>query len=144
MNDEEFKELFWSLWKYDKSEINQDNWLGLCYAYTWFEILKKSNFFKELIQTNFKKVWEWKWEVRIPFCNPNWYWMKVNINEIFDENWKDRKYSFIPFFEIFFISLFDSIYSSSTKLKWHFNILGYNILEFDNIFLILLNDNVLA
>ena len=96
MNDEEFKELFWSLWKYDKSEINQDNWLGLCYAYTWFEILKKSNFFKELIQTNFKKVWEWKWEVRIPFCNPNWYWMKVNINEIFDENWKDRKYSFIP------------------------------------------------
>ena len=95
MNDEEFKELFGSLWKYDKNEIVQNNWLWLCFVYTWFEILKKTNFFKELIQTNFKKVWKWKWEIRIPFCNKNWYWIKVNINEIFNKDWKDKELSFI-------------------------------------------------
>lgn len=96
MSDEEFKELFWNFWKYGKSEIYQNNRLWLCYSYTSFEMLKKCNFFRELIQTNFKRIWEWKWEVKIPFCDSNWYWIKVDINEIYDENWKDRLYSFIP------------------------------------------------
>lgn len=96
LDDDKFIELFWWMWKYDKSEIKQDNNLWLCYAYTGFEILKKSNFFKELIQTNFREIWEWKREVRIPFSDPNWYWMKVDENEIFDENWNDRQYSFVP------------------------------------------------
>lgn len=96
MDDDKFIELFWWTWKYNKSEIKQDNHLWLCYAYTGFEILKKSNFFKELIQTNFREIWEWKREVRIPFCDSNWYRIKINKNEIFDENWKDREYSFIP------------------------------------------------
>lgn len=96
MSDDKFIALFWWTWKFNKEEIKQDNKLWLCYAYSGFEILKKSNFFKELIQTNFKEVWEWKREVRIPFCNPNWYRIKVNKNEIFDENWNDREYSFVP------------------------------------------------
>lgn len=96
MDDDKFIELFWWTWKYNKSEIKQDNHLWLCYAYSGFEILKKSNFFKELIQTNFREIWEWNREVRIPFCDPNWYRIKVNKNEIFDENWNDREYSFIP------------------------------------------------
>ena len=96
MDDDKFIELFWWTWKYNKSEIRQDNHLWLCYAYTGFEILKKSNFFKELIQTNFREIWEWKREIRIPFCDTSGYRIKVNKNEIFDENWKDREYSFIP------------------------------------------------
>ena len=96
LEDDKFYTLFWWTWKFNKEEIKQDNHLWLCYAYTGFEILKKSNFFKELIETNFREVWDWKREVRIPFCNPNWYRIKVNRNEIFDENWKDREYSFIP------------------------------------------------
>lgn len=96
MDDDKFIELFWWIWKYNKSEIKQDNHLWLCYAYSGFEILKKSNFFKEIIQTNFREVEEWRWEIRIPFCDTNGYRIKVNKNEIFDENWKDREYSFTP------------------------------------------------
>lgn len=89
LSEKEFLDLFKWTWKYNKSEIKQNNRLWLCYAYTWFEMLKKTIFFNELIQTNMKSNWVWKREVRIPF-NSKWYRMKVSQEEI------DKNYSFIP------------------------------------------------
>ena len=52
LSEEKYKEYFWWKWKFDKHEINQwDIWL--CYLYSWLEILKKTNWFAELMQTNF-------------------------------------------------------------------------------------------
>lgn len=75
-----FKKLFWWSGKFWKTSINQKK-LWLCYAYTWFELLKKTNWFDELIQTNLKETAKWR-EVRLPFCGKNWEWIKVNKNEI--------------------------------------------------------------
>ena len=97
ISEEKFKELFWWSGKYWKTEINQ-RWIGLCFAYTWFELLKKTNWFDELIQTNLKENENW-WEVRFPFCDPNGIWIKVNKEEIDKEltipekDWKDRTFS---------------------------------------------------
>lgn len=87
--EEEFLDLFEWAWKYNKSEIKQNNRLWLCYAYTWFEMLKKTNFFNELIKTNMRRTWIWNREVRIPF-NSKWYRMKVYKQEI------DKYYTFTP------------------------------------------------
>jgi len=80
ISEEKFKELFKEKGKYNKAEINQ-TWLWLCYMYTWFEILKKSNFFNELIQTNLKETENW-WEVRLPMWDKNWKRIKVKKEEI--------------------------------------------------------------
>ncbi len=66
--------------KYWISDINQWN-LWCCYAYTWFELLKKSNFFETFIKTSIKQTNEW-WEVKIPLWDLNWHIIKVNKNEI--------------------------------------------------------------
>jgi hypothetical protein len=90
ISKERFEELFWWSGKYWKAEINQWN-LWLCYAYTGFELLKKTNWFEEIIQTHLKETTEW-WEVRLPFFNENWTRIKVNRDEIdkklIFENWK--------------------------------------------------------
>ena len=86
----------WQIWKYWKIEINQ-TWLWYCYAYTWFELLKKTNGFNELIQTNLRETENW-WEVRLPFCDKNWTWIKINKDEIdkkfiIEEDWEERNVS---------------------------------------------------
>lgn len=110
-----FIELFWWAWKYWKTEINQ-RWIWICYAYTWFEILKKTNWFDELIQTNLKETLNWR-EVRLPFCDKNWKWIKVNKEEIdkeisiTDRNWNteissinsESEYLWFKILEIAFI-----------------------------------------
>ena len=82
LNDSEFKELFWGVWKYWKWEIRQW-WLGYCYLYNAYEILKKMNYFEVLIKTNLKKIknWDW-WCVRLPMWQFNWQWIKVSKNEV--------------------------------------------------------------
>lgn len=94
ISKEKYRELFWWNWKYWKTDINQ-TFIWICYAYSWFEILKKTNCFDELIQTNLKENLDgtW-WEVRVPFCDNNWEWIKINKDEIdfkFErkyENWE--------------------------------------------------------
>lgn len=85
ISKETFRDLFWWNGKYWKPEIRQKS-LWLCYAYTWFELLKKTNWFDEIIQTNLKETENWR-EVRLPFCDENWKWIKVNKEEI------DKKFS---------------------------------------------------
>ena len=80
ISKEKFKELFWWSGKFWKAEINQRN-LWLCYAYSWIELLKKTNWFDEMIQTNLRETSEW-WEVRLPFCDINWKRIKINKNDI--------------------------------------------------------------
>lgn len=94
ISEEKFKELFWWSWKFWKAEINQ--WaLWLCFAYSWIELLKKTNWFDEMIQTNLKETENW-WEVRLPFCDVNWKRIKVSKNEIdkqivkVDKEWKEK------------------------------------------------------
>jgi len=80
ISKEKFEELFWWNGKYWKAEINQ--WaLGICYAYSWLELLKKTNWFDEMIQTNFRETENW-WEVRLPFCDINWKRIKINKTDI--------------------------------------------------------------
>ena len=69
-----------NLWKYGKSEIHQTD-LGYCYAYTWNEILKKSNFFETMVQTSLKKI-SWWWEIKIPLWNKEGKSVTVYENEI--------------------------------------------------------------
>lgn len=96
LSKEKFEELFRWNGKYWKAEIRQKS-LWLCYAYTWFEILKKTNWFDEIIQTNLRETKNWR-EVRLPFCDANWIWIKVNKEEIdkefsiSDKNWKNRTF----------------------------------------------------
>ena len=91
ISKEKFEELFWWSWKYWKTEIKQES-LWICYAYTWFELLKKTNWFDEIIQTNLKESKNW-WEVRIPFCDKKyWEWIKVNKNEI-DKEFKSKRWN---------------------------------------------------
>ena len=89
LTNEKFNELFktWKdRWKYWIQNIHQKR-LWYCYAYTWFELLKKSNFFDILIKTSLKETNTW-WEVKIPLAEPNWHIIKVNNEEI------DKKYSY--------------------------------------------------
>lgn len=80
ISKEKFEELFWWSWKFWKTEINQtDMWL--CFMYSWIELLKKSNWFDELIQTHLKETSQW-WEVKLPMWDINGYWFKVNKHEI--------------------------------------------------------------
>ena len=80
ISEEKYKELFWWSGKFWKAEINQRE-IWMCASYSWLELLKKTNWFDEMIQTNFKETKEWR-EVRLPFCDKNWTWIKVNKNEI--------------------------------------------------------------
>ena len=92
LENSDFNELFkakGSKAKYWMSEINQ-KYLWYCYAYTWFELLKKSNFFDVLIKTSMKKTNNGR-EVKLPLWDPNWHIVKVNCN------WKkeiDSEYDF--------------------------------------------------
>ena len=80
--EEKFIKLFWSKWKYSKIEINQKD-IWICYALTWFEILKKTNYFNELIQTNLRELSNWnEWEVRIPMGDKRWKRIKIYKDEI--------------------------------------------------------------
>ena len=82
IDNSEFEGLFWGIWKYGKWEIHQDG-LWYCYLYTAYEILKKMNFFDELVKTNLKKSedWDW-WYVRLPMWQPDWQWIRVSKKEI--------------------------------------------------------------
>ncbi len=73
--------------KYGKAEIKQNN-LGLCYAYTGFEILKKSNYFDTMVQTSMREI-PWWWEIKVPFGNKDGKTIKVYENEL------DKKYTFV-------------------------------------------------
>ena len=89
LSDERFDELFknWiDKWKYWIQNIHQTD-LWYCYAYTWFELLKKSNFFETLIKTSMKEKSTW-WEIKIPLWDTNWHIIKVNKEEI------DKKFSY--------------------------------------------------
>ena len=80
ISKEKFEKLFCWSGKFWKAEINQ--WeIWMCGTYSWLELLKKTNWFDEMIQTNLKETVNW-WEVRLPFCDKNWIWIKVNKNEI--------------------------------------------------------------
>ena len=94
ISEQTYKRLFWWIWKYWKTEINQ-RWLALCYMYNWFELLKKTNWFDAIIQTNLRETQD-GWEVRQPFCDKDWKWIKVNKNEIdkiinINDDWKIRQ-----------------------------------------------------
>ena len=78
LTEEKYKEYFWWKWKFGKHEIKQWN-LGLCYLYSWLEILKKMNWFAELVQSNLIEK-DGCWLVRLPLNT--WKWIKVNKNEI--------------------------------------------------------------
>ncbi len=80
LSQQRFDRLFGKWGKYGKSEINQTN-LGYCYAYTGFEVLKKSNFFDTMIQTSLKKI-SWWWEVKVPLWHKNGKVIKVYESEI--------------------------------------------------------------
>lgn len=80
ISKEKFEELFWWSGKYWKAEINQRE-IWMCGTYSWLELLKKINWFDEMIQTNLRETENW-WEVRMPFCDKNWTWIKVKKNEI--------------------------------------------------------------
>lgn len=73
-------------WKYWIWNIYQTG-LWYCYAYTWFELLKKSNIFETLIKTSMKKTSN-GWEIKMPLWDPNGHTIKVNNNEI------NKKFSF--------------------------------------------------
>ena len=82
ISEEKFIELFWWKWKYNKTEINQKD-IEICFAYTGFEILKKTNCFNELIQTNLRELPDWNWrEVRFPMWDQKWKRIKVYKDEI--------------------------------------------------------------
>ena len=51
------------------AEIKQTT-LGYCYAYTGFNLLKRSNFFEVMIKTSIRETAEW-WEVTVPFWSRN-------------------------------------------------------------------------
>ena len=90
LSDEDFNQLFkeWNdKWKYWIQNIHQTN-LWYCYAYSWFELLKKSNYFDVLIKTSMKKTAD-GWEVNLPLWDLNWHTIKISQSEI------DSKYSFI-------------------------------------------------
>lgn len=88
LSDKEFNELFWKSWKFWKVEISQRD-LWMCYAYTWFELLKKCNCFDVIIKTSVKESTQWR-EVKIPLWEKNWKWIKVNREEI-DKNFTISK-----------------------------------------------------
>lgn len=82
-----FIQLFESVGKYNKAEINQKR-LWYCYAYTWFQVLKSLNFFPELIKTSLREV-DWWWEVKYPLSDKNWKRIKVRNDEI----WKNFSFT---------------------------------------------------
>ena len=64
------------------AEIKQTT-LGYCYAYTGFNLLKRSNFFEVMIKTSIRETSEW-WEVTVPFWSRNGKIIKVWKQEIHD------------------------------------------------------------
>ena len=64
------------------AEIKQTT-LGYCYAYTGFNLLKRSNFFEVMIRTSIRETSEW-WEVTVPFWSRNGKIIKVWKQEIHD------------------------------------------------------------
>ena len=109
--------------KYWISDINQTD-LGYCYAYTWFELLKKSNFFDILIKTSMKETDNWR-EIKLPLWDPNGHIIKVCKEEI----WK--KYD-VPT-ESWWKRI--QIYSTSNSAIW------FKILEIAFIKEYILNNN---
>ena len=63
LTDDQFNSLY--LENNRKVEITQSD-LGMCMMYTVLEILKKTNFFNEMIKTHLKENKNY-WEVKIPF-----------------------------------------------------------------------------
>jgi hypothetical protein len=128
--EQKFQELFWFktteswkriTWKYWKTEINQ-TWLWLCYAYTWFELLKKTNWFNELIQTNLRETVEWR-EVRIPMWDKNGEWLKINKNEIdkvytwINKDWKEKTFNINSKSELLWFKILEIAYIKSYIIK---------------------------
>ena len=81
------------------AEIKQ-KYLGYCYAYTGFNLLKRSNFFEVMIKTSIRETSEW-WEVTVPFWSRNGKIIKVWKQEIHDsyrvldkETWTYRSKEF--------------------------------------------------
>ena len=75
----------WRSLQYGKNgiaEIKQTT-LGYCYAYTGFNLLKRSNFFEVMIKTSIRETAEW-WEVTVPFWSRNGKIIKVWKQEIHD------------------------------------------------------------
>ena len=64
------------------TEIKQTT-LEYCYAYTGFNLLKRSNFFEVMIKTSIRETSEW-WEVTVPFWSRNGKIIKVWKQEIHD------------------------------------------------------------
>ena len=64
------------------AEIKQTT-LGYCYAYTGFNLFKRSNFFEVMIKTSIRETSEW-WEVTVPFWSRNGKIIKVWKQEIHD------------------------------------------------------------
>ncbi|MFC2696170.1 MAG: hypothetical protein ACFN4U_03945 [Candidatus Absconditicoccaceae bacterium] len=64
------------------AEIKQTT-LGYCYAYTGFNLLKRSNFFEVMIKTSIRETSE-GWEVTVPFGSRNGKIIKVGKQEIHD------------------------------------------------------------
>ena len=90
LSKDKFNELFkdWEdKWKYGIWNIHQTD-LWFCYAYTWFELLKKSNFFETLIRTSMRETNNWR-EIKFPLWDPNWHIKKKKKSEI------DSEYSFM-------------------------------------------------
>ncbi len=133
LSEQKFQELFWFkttedwkkiTWKYWKTEINQ-RWLGLCYAYTWFELLKKTNWFNELIQTNLREITEW-WEVRMPIWDKNGEWIKINKNEIdkkytwINSKWKEETFNINSESELLWFKILEIAYMKNYIIKKYF------------------------
>ena len=68
--------------KYGITEIMQKT-LEYCYAYTGFNLLKRSNFFEVMIKTSIRETSQW-WEVNVPFGSKNGKIIKVWKQEIHD------------------------------------------------------------
>lgn len=80
LSDEKFIELFNST-PHKKAEINQQS-LPLCYMYAAIEALKKTNAFDALVKTNIRECDDNSWEVRLPFSEKTWVWVKVFREEM--------------------------------------------------------------
>ena len=75
----------WESLQYGKNGIAEikQKYLGYCYAYTGFNLLKRSNFFEVMIKTSIRETAEW-WEVTVPFWSRNGKIIKVWKQEIHD------------------------------------------------------------
>jgi len=103
LTDDQFNSLY--LENNRKVEITQSD-LGMCMMYTVLEILKKTNFFNEMIKTHLKENKNY-WEVKIPFFSKDWIRVKVWKSEI------NNRYSWEIWWEKYKFCI-----NSKSKLDW--------------------------